>query len=141
MFVQGTQFLTTISHHYNFCTVEALPYTGKKGAKTDKILKGVQKVVRLYEARGLTVEQVHGDNEFECIREDIRPINLNITAADEHVSTIERSIKTIKERARCQVQYLPYAKYPRVMVIGCVLFTTKSLNSEVGMCKLTDEFS
>ena len=64
-----------------------------------------------------------------------------MTAADEHISAVERLIRTIKEKNRCQIQYLPYAKYPRDMVIGCVIFATKSLNNEIGMCKLTDDFS
>ena len=141
MFVQGIQFLTTISNKFNYRTVEALPYSYKKGAKKDDILSGINKVIKLYEARGLTVEQVNGDNEFECIREEIRPIMLNISAADEHVSPVERSIRAIKERTRCQVQYLPYAKYPRNMVIGCVIFATKTLNNEIGMSCLSKQYS
>ena len=141
MFVQGVQFLTTISHELKFSTVEALPITYKKGAKKDDILNGINKVIKLYQSRGLIVEQIHGDNEFECIREDIRPVLLNISAADEHVSMIERSIRTIKDRTRSQVQYLPYNKYPRTLVIGCVIFVVKMLNNEVGMCKLTTEHS
>ena len=75
----------------------------KRGAKREKILSGIRKVVNLYESQGLTVQQINGDNEFECIREDIRPIFLNISAVDEHVSQVEQSIRTIKERTRCQV--------------------------------------
>ena len=74
MFVQGVQFLTTISHELKFRTVEALPITYKKGAKKDDILNGINKVIKLYHSRGLIVEQIHGDNEFECIRDDIRPV-------------------------------------------------------------------
>ena len=74
MFVQGVQFLTTISHKLKFRTAEALPYVNKRGVKKEDILNGIKKVIKLYKARGLTVEQVHGDNEFECIREDIRPV-------------------------------------------------------------------
>ena len=89
MFVQGVQFLTTISHKFKFRTPEALPYAHKQGVKKEDILKGVIKVIKLYQARGLTVEQIHCDNEFECIRNEIRPVLLNISAADEHVSMIE----------------------------------------------------
>ena len=141
MFVQGVQFLTTISTKFNYRTVEALPYVNKKGAKKDDTLAGINKVINLYQSRGLIVEQINGDNEFECIREDIRPILLNITAADEHVSPVERSIRSIKDRTRCQVQSLPYTKYPRMMVIGCVIFSTKSLNSEIGMSTLSTKLS
>ena len=141
MFVQGIQFLTTISHKLKFRTAEALPYASKRGAKKEFILSGLMKVIKLYQARGLTVEQVHGDNEFECIREDIRPVLLNVSAADEHVSMIERSIRTIKDRTRSQVQYLQYAKYPRNMIIGCVVFVIKALNQEIGMSALSNKYS
>ena len=141
MFVQGVQFLTTILHELKFCTAEALPYAHKKGAKKEDILRGLQKVVNLYHSRGLTVEQVHGNNEFECVSEDIRPILMKISAADEHVSMVERSIRTIKDRTRSQIKHLPYSRYPKAMIIGCVIFAVKSLNSEVGMCKLSSDYS
>ena len=141
MFVQGVQFLTTISTKFNYRTVEALPYVNKKGAKKEDILAGINKVVNLYQSHGLIVQQINGDNEFECIRESIQPILLNITAADEHVSPVERSIRSIKDRTRCQIQSLPYTKYPRTMVIGCVIFSTKSLNNEIGMSILLSKVS
>ena len=141
MFAQGVRFLTTISTKFNYRTVEALPHVNKKGAKKEDILAGINKVINLYQSRGLIVEQVNGDNEFECIREDIRPILLNITAADKHVSPVERSIRSIKDRTRCQVQSIPYTKYPRTMIIGCVIFSTKSLNSEIGMSALLTKLS
>ena len=125
IFVQGVQFLTTISHELKFRTAEALPITYKKGTRKEDILTGVNKVIKLYESRVLIMEQIHGENEFECIREEIRPTLLNISAADEHVSMIERSIRTIKERKRSQVQYLPYNKYPRTLVIGCDISVIK----------------
>ena len=45
MFVQGVQFLTTISTKFNYRTVEALPYVNKKGAKKEDILAGINKVI------------------------------------------------------------------------------------------------
>ena len=48
MFVQGIQFLTTISHELKYRTVEALLFTYKKGARKEDILSGLTKVIRLY---------------------------------------------------------------------------------------------
>ena len=141
MFVQGVQFIITISHHLKFRIVEALQYVHKKGTKKQDMLNGLNKVINLYKSRGLEVKIIHGDNEFECLREELRPIALNIAAADEHVSMIERSIRTIKECTRSQIQFLPYIKYPRNMIIGCVVFSIKSLNIEIGMCKLSSDYS
>ena len=99
-------------------------------------MKGVNKMINLYyQARDLVVEQVIGENEFDCIKEDIRPNLLNIIAADTHVSTVERSIRAIKERRRCQ------GRHPRVIVTSFIIFTTKALNNKVGMSKLTSEVS
>ena len=110
MFLQGVQFLTTISTNFNYRTVKSLPYVNKRRAKKEDILAGINKVVILYQSRGLLVQQINGDNEFECIREEVRPIMLNISAVDKHVSPVERLIQAIKDRTRCQVQYLPYTK-------------------------------
>ena len=48
----------------------------------------------MYHSRGLTVTQLNTDNEFRCIEEEIRPIKLNVVAADEHVGNVERSTRT-----------------------------------------------
>ena len=53
----------------------------------------------------------------------------------------ERSIRTIKERTRSQIQHLPYNKYPKALVIGCVIFVVKALNNEIGLCNLSSKYS
>ena len=73
MFVQGVQFLTTISHELKFRTAEALPYVNKRGAKKHDILQGIQKVIKLYQARGLKIEQIHGDNELNVLGKTLDP--------------------------------------------------------------------
>ena len=52
------------------------------------------------------VTQVSIDNELECIREEVRPVNMNIVAAWEYVGDIERSGRTVKEGTRCNVNQL-----------------------------------
>ena len=94
-------------------------------------------MIKLYHSRGLTVEEVIGDNKFECVKEEIQPVMLNIAAVDEHVSPDEQLICTIKEHTRYQIQHLPYGKHPKVMVLGCVMFVTKALNNKVGMSTLS----
>jgi hypothetical protein len=59
-------------------------------------------------SRGFVVVDVHADAEFECIREHIAPVFLNVVAADAHVGEVERSIRTIKERNRVSVHGLPF---------------------------------
>ena len=72
LFVYGIPFLHTISKDINFRTIEAFPHKSK--ANKADMIAGITRVCKMYEARGLKVKQINGDNEFQCIREDIRPI-------------------------------------------------------------------
>ena len=84
------------------------------------MIESTKKVVNVYNARGLRILQIKVDNEFECIREHMIPIPMNIVAAREHLGSIERSNRTVKERTRCHVHRIPYVRYPKEMIIGCV---------------------
>ena len=55
------------------------------------------KAVQLYKVRGLKVVNIHAGNEFECCRDKLNPIVLDIAGAGMHVGEVERSIQTIKE--------------------------------------------
>ena len=128
-----------ISGDYNFRTVDLL--MNKRKANKGDMVAGLTKVLKIYRSNGFNVIQVSADNEFECVREAISPTFLNITATNEHVSEVERSIRTIKERARYQLSNLPYKYYPRMLAVGAVIFTVKSLNAECGVSKLSEELS
>ena len=92
--MQGIPILYTLSNNYLFRTVEELPHKVKPNKRD--IQNQFLRVERLYEARGLTVTQFDGDNEFSCLCEEIRPTFLNLVAAEEHVGNVERSIRIIK---------------------------------------------
>ena len=91
---------------------------GRKVTAAD-ISKSSMQLVDLYKSREITVRQTNGDNEFECLREHVRPTTLNIVGADKHVDDIERSIRVVKEGTRCHVYRLPYSRYPRVRYNQC----------------------
>ena len=91
------------------------------------MINGIMNAVKLYKDRGLTVTNIHADNEFECCRTELRPIILNIAGTGMHVGEVERSIRTIKERVRCSIHGLPFKIYPRVLVTGCVTYNIKCL--------------
>ena len=42
------------------------------------------KAVQLYKVRGLKVVNIHVDNEYECFRNKLNPIVLDITGAGMH---------------------------------------------------------
>jgi hypothetical protein len=92
-FVQGLPFFHTISRGIGFRT--AAPVLDRTKAT---ILRQLRAIIGRYTARGLTICDFHGDNEFECTRASLLPIGLNVVPADSHVGEIERSIRTLKER-------------------------------------------
>ena len=122
-FVQGIGFLHTISRGIGFRTISPI---ADRTHKT--ILKEILLVIKLYTVRGLTIRDVHTDNEFECIREELRPINMNIVTADSHVGEVERSIRTIKERLRACVHGLPFRRLPKLMITQMVADSVRCLN-------------
>ena len=45
-------------------------------------------MINLCHARGIHVNQINTNNEFECIKNDILPTNLNVVAAEEYVGEV-----------------------------------------------------
>ena len=62
------------------------------------LLRETKAVLYLYESKEFKITAVHADKEIACIREEIRPMELNICPTDDHVHEVERSIYTVKER-------------------------------------------
>ena len=86
-------------------------------------------MLRLYAARGLRVCDVHGDAEFDCLRDRLAPIALDIVPADSHVGEIERSNRTVQERLRSCVHGLPFKRIPRLMIRHMVHDAIRCLNN------------
>ncbi len=61
------------------------------------------------------------DNEFEKLRPLVPGININTTAAKEHVPEIERRIRVIKERGRALLNTPPFKKMPQLILIELIL--------------------
>lgn len=61
---------------------------------------------------------IYADPEFAVPVEFLEDmdIELNVASAQEHVSLIERTIRTIKERHRPLYDRLPYRPMPKLMV-------------------------
>jgi len=104
MHVQSIAMLLSQDERFKYRTL----FSTHKNKNKKETLELVKKTINKYEARGLTVVQINADN---CIREDIRPITLNIVAAEEHVGSIERAI-------RAHIYRLPYTHYNVSMVEG-----------------------
>ena len=115
LYVNQMPFLHTISRKLQFRTIEYMPSENQ-----ETILSCLQKVINIYRARGFVIEYICGDGQFECVRENVRPIHLNTSSAGEHVPEIERSIQTIKGDIRTMYHSLPYKKLPPLMIKGMV---------------------
>ena len=44
---------------------------------------------KIYKNRGLNITSIHADEEFECLRDYIRPTELNILDTDDHVHEVK----------------------------------------------------
>lgn len=91
-FDQEITFLHAISRGYGFRTVAPV---ADQNWKT--ILKEITSVINLYQNLGFQICNVHADKGCQCIRDALRPIEMNIVPSDSHVGKVERSMRTIKE--------------------------------------------
>lgn len=131
MFIQNIPILTTICAPYGLRTVQEATSRIK-----EDMIKGLNCVKQIYQTRGLEVTWLNTDNEFECVREEMRPTRLNMVPASEDVSNIERSVRTIKDGTRSHVHRLPYTHYPKIMIMACAIHTVAQVNqlpSKVGV--------
>lgn len=80
-------------------------------------MKGVNNIINTYKGKGINVIQINGDNEFQCITDDVLPTRMNVVAADEHIGDVERSIRYIKDGMRTLINSLPYTHYNKAMII------------------------
>ena len=83
-FVQGVCFLHTISRDVGFRTAK---YVADCAQKT--ILTEVTAAIALYQARGFIVGDLHADSEFECVRDNALPVEMNLVPAHCHVGEVE----------------------------------------------------
>ena len=123
-FVQGLAYLHTISRGIGFRTVAPV-----KDRTAATLLRELKAAIHLYVVRGFVVCDVHSDSEFECLRESLRPIEMNIVTPDSHVGEVERSIRTIKERLRSCVHGLPFKRLPKLLLHHMVGDAVRCLNS------------
>ena len=101
MFVNGIPFLVTMSRTIKFRTAEFAPSRTKK-----QLARLLRRVCMLYGRGGFVVRVILMDMEFEKVSDEIGLVEVNTAAAREHVGEIERSIRLMKERARCVVASL-----------------------------------
>ena len=88
-------------------------------------------VMTLYQSRGFVIGQINADNSFEPLRGmlDTHGIHLNIAARSEHVPTVERRIRAIKDRIRALRHSLPFTILPKFLIVVLVKFVVRWMNA------------
>ena len=135
-FVQGMAFLHVISRKIGYRSCTAVANRSKA-----TILRVIKREIKVYAQRGFDIRDVHGDQEFECIRTDLLNLNLldgfrflphgvelETCTANDHVGEVERSIRTMKEIVRATAHGMPYRRLPRQLIQGLVEYATRTLN-------------
>jgi hypothetical protein len=123
-FVDGIAFLITVSRRIKFVTTKHQPVR-----MATSLSKHLQQVLLVYGRAGFRVRSILMDGEFEIMKGLMSTVECNTTAAKEHVSKAERSIRTVKERKQWIVRMLPLTHIPRCMKIEFVYFTLLWLNA------------
>ena len=87
-------------------TTEHLP-----NRKKDQLARSLKRINNVYARGGFRVRTIMMDMEFEKVKEQegMELVDVNTTAAREHVGEIERGISYLKERCRCSVSTLAMA--------------------------------
>ena len=94
MFVNGIEFLVTLLRDIRFYTCRHVPTRTAK-----QLSKLLQRIVDIYSRGGFTICTIMVDWEFEKIKEveGMELLDINTTAAREHVGEIERTIQYLKQ--------------------------------------------
>ena len=124
MFVNGNKFLVTLSRRIRLFTAEFI-----LTSTAAQLSSSIKKIVNLYARAGFVVNAILMDQEFDKIVDSVPLLEVNTTAAREHVGEIERGLRTIQERGRGIVSTLPFSHLPRQVVIHLVYFVVLWLNS------------
>ena len=98
MWVNGLQFLTTVSKNIKYRTATYLP---NKKMETYKLQ--LKDIAKLYNKGGFVISQIKADNEFKPLigpLEDELDTTMDFANPQDHVSPAERNNRVIKERIR-----------------------------------------
>jgi hypothetical protein len=126
MFVNKLPFFVTISRYIKFGTAVLIA-----DQKHDTLVKAAKDVYNIYKKRGFTLQTMLMDGQFEGVTGDLSEfgVTVNTVARGEHVPEAERYIRTIKERARCIYNTMPFTKIPGRMVAELIYYCVFWLNS------------
>jgi hypothetical protein len=124
MFVNSMAFLITLSRKFWLATIENLPT-----CMTTQLSNSLTKIVRLYACTGFITRVIMIDQEFDKVEDANEMVEINTTAASEHVGEIKWYICAAKERSRALLLDLSFTLLPRQVIIHLVYIAVLWLNS------------
>ena len=136
MFINGISFLGTFLRKIKFRPAEVVP----KGT-ANSLAKHLKKVPMLYARGSFIVNLALMDKEVDALKEHVPFLQINTTAAREHVGEIERKSRTTKERVRCTTRKFPFRYIPTMILIYVVYNVLLWLNVCPIRSGITGEFS
>ncbi len=123
-FVNETVFLMTVLRNIRFIMTEHVPVQMAKS-----LCKHLERVLLVYGQAGFRIRTISMDGEFEKVKNLIPIEECNTTAAKEHVSEAERTIRTVKEWTRGLIVTLPFNHILQQMKIEFIYFAVLWLNT------------
>ena len=106
-----------------------------------ELANSLLKVIKMYARRGVDVRTCCMDKEFDKVKEIVGLLEVNTAAVREHVAKIERRIRVLKERTRCDTSLLPFPLLPQLIVVHTVYNVTMWLNDSPPQNGITRGFS
>jgi hypothetical protein len=125
-YVNQMPFFHTNSKNIMYQTTQWLP-----NWEVSSYIKALEVVFQIYHRAGFKITYICADQEFEQVLLPLRDefdFNMNLVSAQEHVPTVERSIRVVKERIRATIHGMPFKAIPRVLIKCVVQECTRKLN-------------
>ena len=82
--INGIAFFHSVSWKLQFKTAEHIATENKQ-----TLMECLNKIRKIYSARGFYIKYVCGDQQFKCLEESFRDIQFSISALGEHVLEVE----------------------------------------------------
>jgi len=123
-YVNGVTVFHTISRKIDYRTV-SFPLSRSKAS----IVNELKEVYKKYNSRGFKIVEIHADNEFKKVENEVLPVRMRLCGVDDHVPEIERSVQTQKNENRTVCHAMPYKCVPRVMVRELIMQGNEFLNA------------
>ena len=117
MTINGSQFLTSISHDIFCRTAQLLP---KRPKSEDHKVK-LKELNDICKRGDFTIKEIHAEQQFRKALDRFchqfqPPIKINLANAKEHVPRAERNMRVIEKRARAAYHQLPCKHLPKILL-------------------------